>query len=192
MREEETVWQKLYNTNRKTVLVWKQRKAGGRLRLGEGAQNGSPTGQQAGQAGGRCCGPSSSLPLPPPPPPTLQLCWAASHLLLFPVRPPCTSSSQVELLGSDMLQLLPQHAEGGPHHGVQGPALLHQVVHHGRAAVWGVHLVPLLYPGHHLFQRLTGRETQSVSIKMGRFSLQEATQHSADAAQVKVILLNNK
>lgn len=24
-REEETVWQKLYNTNRKTVFVWKQR-----------------------------------------------------------------------------------------------------------------------------------------------------------------------
>lgn len=71
--------------------------------------------------------------------------------------PPWASSLQVELLGSDMLQLLPQHAEGGPHHGVQGPALLHQVVHNGRAAVWGVHLVSLLYPGHHLFQRLRDR-----------------------------------
>lgn len=35
-REQEVVWQKLYNTNRKTVLVWKQRTAGGRLTSGEG------------------------------------------------------------------------------------------------------------------------------------------------------------
>lgn len=78
-------------------------------------------------------------------------------LLSPPSPPPWASSLQVELLGSDMLQLLPQHAEGGPHHGVQGPALLHQVVHNGWAAIWGVHLVSLLYPGHHLFQRLRDR-----------------------------------
>lgn len=83
---------------------------------------------------------------------------------LTPPPSPCASSSQVELLGSDMLQLLPQHAEGGPHNGVQGPALLHQVVHHGRAAVGGVHLVALLHPGHHLFQRLRHkRQNSSVS-----------------------------
>lgn len=114
----------------------------------QGAPCGSPTGQQAGRAGGRCCGPSAS-------PPTLQLCWASSRLPpSLPPLPrlfPLTSSLQVELLGSDMLQLLPQHAEGGPHHGVQGPALLHQVVHDGRAAIWGVHLVSPLHTGHHLF-----------------------------------------
>lgn len=84
-------------------------------------------------------------------------------LLSPPFASPGASSSQVELLGSDMLQLLPQHSEGGPHHGVQGPALLHQVVHHGRAAVWGVHLVSLLYPGHHLFQRLRDRDRATLT-----------------------------
>jgi len=96
-----------------------------------------------------------STPAPSTIPSVLGLCLA---LFLCPKCPTphtfCSSSSQVELLGSDMLQLLPQHAEGRPHHGVQGPALLHQVVHHRRAAVWGVHLVPLLHPWHHVFQRL--------------------------------------
>lgn len=105
------------------------------------------------------------------------LCLA--HRRPQPSSPPSAphswaSSSQVELLGSDMLQLLPQHAEGGPHHGVQGPALLHQVVHHGRAAVWGVHLVSLLYSGHHLFQRLRDRDSQHV----GRYSA-DATDSTA-------------
>lgn len=108
-----------------------------------------------GRAGAGSCGPAS-------PPASVQLSWAGSHPpppppLLPPHTSSSSSSSQVELLGSDMLQLLPQHAEGGPHHRVQGPALLHQVIDHGRAAVRGVHLVTLLYPGHHLLQRLPHR-----------------------------------
>lgn len=80
--------------------------------------------------------------------------------------PPPTSSLQIELLGSDMLQLLPQHTEGGPRRRVQGPALLHQVVYGGRAAVWSIHLVSPLHPRHHLFQRLTEtkRETETAVL----------------------------
>lgn len=93
-----------------------------------------------------------------PPPPTILVLHVAAPPP--PVTPFCTSSSQVQLLGSDMLQLLPQHAEGGPHRGVQGPALLHQVVHHWGAAVRGVHLVPLFHSGDHVFQRLPDRRTR--------------------------------
>lgn len=75
-----------------TVLLWKQRTpGGGRLRLGEGEQYGSPTGQQAGESGGRGYGPFFSFLCAP----TLQLCWAASRpsnstppCLLFTGRAP--------------------------------------------------------------------------------------------------------
>lgn len=46
-REEETVWQKLYNTNRKQSLYGSRWRLGGRLRFREGAQFGSPSQEEA-------------------------------------------------------------------------------------------------------------------------------------------------
>lgn len=125
-RKRRENWQKAIQHKQEAVLcvgaedVWWWTSGG----WGRGHSYGSPMGQQTGQTGGRGYGPSFLFP----PPSTLQLCWAASRprlLSLLRPLPPHASSSQVELLGSDMLQLLPQHTEGGPHHWVQGPALLH-------------------------------------------------------------------
>lgn len=115
----------------------------------------------------RCAGLRRRLSgLPPPPLPSPVLHHAPPSPTCAPL--PTTTCSQVELLGSDMLQLLPQHAEGGPHHRVQVPALLHQVVHHRGAAVRGVHLVSRLHAGDHLFQRLGGEGRGEGRRKAGR------------------------
>lgn len=53
-----------------------------------------------------------------------------------------------------MMQFLPEDSEAGSHQGVQGPALLHDFIHHLGTAVRGFHLVALLYAWYHLLQRL--------------------------------------
>lgn len=60
----------------------------------------------------------------------------------------------VQLIGYDILKFLSQFSEAGPHHGVQSPALLHDVIHHYRADVGGVHLIALLHTRDNFLQRL--------------------------------------
>lgn len=62
--------------------------------------------------------------------------------------------SQVQLMGFDVLELLPELQEGGPRGGVQVPAALHDLVDRGRAAVRGIHLVALLHPRDDVLQGL--------------------------------------
>lgn len=71
------------------------------------------------------------------------LCFSFSFCLL-----------SVQLIGYDILKFLSQFSEAGPHHSVQSPALLHDVIHHCRAAVGGVHLITLLYTRDNFLQRL--------------------------------------
>ena len=92
--------------------------------------------------------------------PLVILAYVLSHIVSLSLSLPL-SGSQVELLRLDVMQLLTEHAEGRPHRRVQGPALLHQVVHHRRTAVGAVHRVALLHPRNHLLQRLqTGGEEE--------------------------------
>lgn len=62
--------------------------------------------------------------------------------------------SQVQLMGFDVLELLPELQEGGPHGSVQVPAVLHDLIDRGWAAVGGVHLVALLHPRDDVLQGL--------------------------------------
>lgn len=62
--------------------------------------------------------------------------------------------SQVQLVGFDVLELLPELQEGGPRGGIQVPAVLHDLVDRRRAAVGGVHLVALLHPRDDVLQGL--------------------------------------
>lgn len=53
-----------------------------------------------------------------------------------------------------MLQPLLQHVKAWPRRRIQVPALLHNVVHNFRTAVWTVHLVSLLHSRHDVLQWL--------------------------------------
>lgn len=64
----------------------------------------------------------------------------------------------MELVGFDVLELLPELQEGGPCGGVQVPAVLHDIVDCRRAAVGGVHLVALLHPRDNVLQGLWAGE----------------------------------
>lgn len=62
--------------------------------------------------------------------------------------------SQVQLVGFDVLELLPELQEGGPCGSIQVPAVLHDLVDRRWAAVGGVHLVALLHPRDDVLQGL--------------------------------------
>lgn len=60
----------------------------------------------------------------------------------------------MQLVGFDVLELLSKLQEGGPCGGIQVPAVLHDLVDCGRAAVRGVHLIALLHPRDDVLQGL--------------------------------------
>lgn len=60
----------------------------------------------------------------------------------------------MQLMGSDVLQLLSKLQEGGPRGSIQVPAVLHNVVDCRRAAIWGVHLIALFHPRDDVLQGL--------------------------------------
>lgn len=86
-----------------------------------------------------------------------QIVWGRSRRSRWDVRS-CLSQFarllSVELIGYEIFQLLSQVSEAGPYHCVQSPALLHDVIHHWRAAVRGVHFITLFYTWNHVLQRL--------------------------------------
>lgn len=60
----------------------------------------------------------------------------------------------MQLMGSDVLQLLSKLQEGGPRGSIQVPAVLHNVVDCRRAAIRGVHLIALFHPRDDVLQGL--------------------------------------
>lgn len=60
----------------------------------------------------------------------------------------------MQLMGSDVLQLLSKLQEGGPRGSIQVPAVLHNVVDCRWAAIRGVHLIALFYPRDDVLQGL--------------------------------------
>lgn len=62
--------------------------------------------------------------------------------------------SQVQLMGLDVLELLPKLQKGGPRGGVQVPAVLHHLIDCGRAAIRSIHLIALFHPRDDVLQGL--------------------------------------
>lgn len=62
--------------------------------------------------------------------------------------------SQVQLMGFDVLELLSKLQKGGSCGGIQVPAVLHNVVDCGRAAIRSIHLIALFYPRDDILQGL--------------------------------------
>lgn len=60
----------------------------------------------------------------------------------------------MQLMGFDVLELLSKLQKGGSCGRIQVPAVLHNVVDCGRAAIRSIHLIALFYPRDDILQGL--------------------------------------
>lgn len=60
----------------------------------------------------------------------------------------------MQLMGSDVLELLSKLQKGGPRGSIQVPAVLHNIIDCGWAAIRSVHLIALFHPRDDVLQGL--------------------------------------